>query len=163
MSIDQSCRAHCTSVAQTRRAALCVTRQCHRGRTRTPRRPRVRADAGYSRSISTGCKRKPFGAANSRSDRSDYHGDDARTCQRRRCSRRKSAAVCGTRASRMHGIRNVQLAGSPAVANRPAEAARCLESCASTRTRVYHPNMPDSARTFCAQSKPIPIRDQRQL
>ena len=39
----------------------------------------------------------------------------------------------------MHGIRSVQLAGSPAVASRPAEAARCLEPRASTRTRVYHP------------------------
>jgi hypothetical protein len=28
--------------------------------------------------------------------------------------------------------------GSPAVASRPAEAARCLEPRASTRTRVYH-------------------------
>ena len=34
---------------------------------------------------------------------------------------------------------------------------------ASTWTRVYDPNMPDVARTFCAQSKPIPIRDQCQL
>ena len=39
----------------------------------------------------------------------------------------KPAAASGTRASRMHGIRNVQLAGSPAVASRPAEAARCFE------------------------------------
>jgi len=61
-----------------------------------------------------------------RSDRSDYHGS-ARMGQRRRRSRRKPAAACGTRASRMHDIRNVQLAGSPAVANRPAEAARCFE------------------------------------
>ena len=61
-----------------------------------------------------------------RSDRSDYHGS-ARTCHRRRRSRRKPAAACGTRASRMHGIRSVQLAGSPAVASRPAEAARCFE------------------------------------
>ena len=96
-----------------------------------------------------------------RSDRSDYHGD-ARTCHRRRRSRRKPAAACGRRASRLHGIRNVQLAGSPAVANRPAEAARCLESCASTRTRVCRPNMPELARTFCAQIRPIPIRDQYQ-
>jgi hypothetical protein len=73
-----------------------------------------------------------------RSDRSDYHGS-ARMGQRRRRSRRMPAASCGTRASRMLGIRNVQLAGSPAVANRPAEAARCLESCTSTRKRVHHP------------------------
>jgi hypothetical protein len=61
-----------------------------------------------------------------RSDRSEYHGS-AHTCHRRRRSRRKPAAASGTRASRMHGIRNVQLAGSPAVASRPAEAARCFE------------------------------------
>ena len=61
-----------------------------------------------------------------RSDRNDYHGN-ARTCHRRRRSRRKPAAASGTRGSRMHGIRNVQLAGSPAVASRPAEAARCFE------------------------------------
>ena len=63
----------------------------------------------------------------------------------------------------MLGIRNVQLAGSPAVASRPAEAARCLESRASTPTRVYHPNMPELPRTFCAHSRPIPIRDQCKL
>ena len=97
-----------------------------------------------------------------RSDRNDCDGD-ARTCHRRRRSRRKPAAACGTRASRMHSTRNMLLAGSPAVANRPAEAARCLESRASTRTRVYHPNMPDVARTYCAHSRPIPIRDQCQL
>jgi hypothetical protein len=61
-----------------------------------------------------------------RSDRSDHHGD-ARTRHRRRRSRRKPAAASGSRASRMHGIRNVRLAGSPAVASRPAEAARCFE------------------------------------
>jgi hypothetical protein len=77
-----------------------------------------------------------------RSDRNDCDGD-ARTCHRRRRSRRKCtrkpAAACGTRAFRMHSTRNMRLAGSPAVASRPAEAARCLESRASTRTRVYHP------------------------
>ena len=73
------------------------------------------------------------------------------------------AAACGPRASRMHGIGNVPLAGSPAVASRPVVAARCLESRASPRTRVYHPNMPDVARTYCAHSRPIPIRDQCQL
>ena len=61
-----------------------------------------------------------------RSDRSDCDGD-ARTCHRRRRSRRKPAAACGTRASRMHVIMNMPLAGSPAVASRPAEAARCFE------------------------------------
>ena len=43
---------------------------------------------------------------------------------------------------------------------RPPGASK---SHASTRTRVYHPNMPDVARTSCAQSRPIPIRDQCQL
>jgi hypothetical protein len=62
----------------------------------------------------------------SRLDRSDYHGD-ARTCHRRRRSRRKPAAASGTRPSRMHCIMNMPLAGSPAAANRPAEAARCFE------------------------------------
>ena len=64
---------------------------------------------------------------------------DACTGQRRRRSRRKPTAASGTRPSRMHDIRSTSLAGSPAVANRPAEAARCLESRASPRTRVYHP------------------------
>jgi hypothetical protein len=41
-----------------------------------------------------------------------------------------------------HGIRNVQLAGSPAVASRPAEAVLCLESGVDTRTRVWHRNTP---------------------
>jgi hypothetical protein len=66
-----------------------------------------------------------------------------------RLSRGKPAAACGTRASRMHGVRNAQLAVSPAVANRPAEAALCLESRASTMAHVYHPNM-DFAKTFTA-------------
>ena len=43
---------------------------------------------------------------------------------------------------------------------RPPGASK---SRASTRTRVYDPNMPDAARTFCAQSKLLPIRDQCQL
>ena len=61
----------------------------------------------------------------------------------------------------MHGNRNVQLVGSLAVANRLAEAVLCLESRPSTRTRVYHPNMPDLAIPFCAHSRPMtPIRDQ---
>ena len=63
-----------------------------------------------------------------RSDRNDCDGD-ARTCHRRRRSRRKCTrkptAACGTRAFRMHSTRNMRLAGSPAVASRPAEAARC--------------------------------------
>ena len=53
--------AHCTSVAQTCRAARRVTRHCYRGRTRTSRRPRISGDAGYIRSIPASCTRKPFG------------------------------------------------------------------------------------------------------
>ncbi len=37
----------------------------------------------------------------------------------------------------------MQLAGSLAVANRPAEAGLCLESRASISTRVYYPNYPN--------------------
>ncbi len=82
-----------------------------------------------------------------RSDRNDCDGD-ARTCHRRRRSRRKPAAACWTRASRMHSTRNMRLAGSPAVASRPAEVARCLESRASTRTRVYHPQEAGCGENF---------------
>ena len=72
----------------------------------------------------------------SRSDRSDYHVS-ARTCHRRRRSRRKPAAASGTRPSRMHFIMNMPLAGSPAVASRPAEAARCFEvACEHPDTRL---------------------------
>ena len=98
-----------------------------------------------------------------RSDRSDCDGD-ARTCHRRRRSRREPAAACGTRASRMHSTRNMQLARSPAVASRPAEAARCFEVAFKPPGRASTiRNMPDVARASCAQSEPIPIRDQRQL
>ena len=37
------------------------------------------------------------------------------------------------------------------------------KSHASIWTRIYHPNMLDLARTFCAHSRPIPMRDQHQL
>ncbi len=132
-----------------------MTRQCYRGRTRTSRRPRISRHAGYTQStLLQANKRTSFGAVTS--IRLQDHLGDARTCHRRR-------RACATRASRMLGIRNMQLAGSPAVANRPAEAALCLESRASTRTRVYHPNVPDLARTFRAHGRPIPIRDQCQL
>jgi hypothetical protein len=43
---------------------------------------------------------------------------------------------------------------------RPPGASK---SHASTWTRIYDPNMPDVARTYCAQSKPVPIHDQCQL
>jgi hypothetical protein len=96
------------------------------------RRRRIRPDNSYK------LQAEAIRGLQPRSDRSDYHVSP-RTCHRRRRSRGKHAAACGTRATRMHRIRSVQLAGSPAVANRPAEAARCLESRASSRTRVYHP------------------------
>ena len=53
-------------------------------------------------------------------------------------------------------------------AHQPSRVGRQRPPCAwksraSTRTRVYHPNMPELARTFCAHSRPIPRRDQRPL
>ena len=69
----------------------------------------------------TSCKRKPFGAVISIRSH-DCHGN-ARTCHRRRRSRRTPAAAGGTRASRMHSPRNMQLTCSHAHPNRPAEAA----------------------------------------
>ncbi len=96
-----------------------------------------------------------------RSDRSDYHVS-AHTCHRRRRSRPKPAAACGTRASRMHGIRNVQLAGSPAVASRPAEAARCLEvACEHPDARLrseYARCGENFLRTKQAHTDPRPIQ-----
>jgi hypothetical protein len=67
----------------------------------------------------------------------------------------------------MFGITNVQGPCS-LQAHLPSRVGRqrppgASKSRASTRTRVYDPNMPDAARTFCAQSKPLPIRDQFQL
>jgi hypothetical protein len=50
----------------------------------------------------------------------------------------------GTHASRMHSIRNMQLACSQARPNGQPEATQCLESRASIWTRVYRPKM------FCA-------------
>ncbi len=117
---------------------MTVTRQCYCGRSRTSRRPRIGSDAGCTRSNATRGERKPFGAVTSITSH-DCHGN-ARTCHRWRRSGRKAAAR-GTCASRMHGIRKMQRAGSPAVASRPAAAAGL-----SIWTRVYHPNMPDLAR-----------------
>ena len=149
------------------------TQQCYCGRplARTSRRPRPGSvlrnigytrKKGYTRSIATSCKQKPVlrrplprrtwpGAVIW--IRSHGYYSNARTCHRRRRSRRKPASC-------MHGIRNMQVAGSPAVASRPAEAALCLESRASIWTRGYHPNMPDLARASCAHSRPLPIRGQ---
>ena len=64
----------------------------------------------------------------------------------------------------MHGIRNVQLAGSPAVANRPAEAARCLESRASTQTRVLPSAICQMWRELAAhKASPYQYATQHQL
>ena len=72
--------------------------------------------------------------------------------------RRASGCAWGRRASI---TRNTQLAGSPAVASRPAEAARCLESHASTRTRVYHPQYARRGETLLrtqqAHANPRPM------
>ena len=99
----------------------------------------------------------------SRSDRSDYHVS-ARTCHRRRRSRRKPAAASGTRPSRMHVIMNMPLAGSPAVAIRPAEAARCLEVvCEHPDARLPSAICQMRRELKAPKANPIPIRDQCQL
>ena len=57
-----------------------------------------------------------------------------------------------------------RLAGSPAGANRPAEAALCLESRARISGRALTiRNMPDSAIHFGAHSRPMLIRNECQL
>ena len=70
-------------------------------------------------------------------------------------------------AGRVHPVR-MELGACSLQAHQPSRVGRqrppgASKSRASTRTRVYDPNMPDVARTFCAQSKTIPIRDQCQL
>jgi len=70
-------------------------------------------------------------------------------------------------AGRVHPVR-MALGACSLQAHQPSRVGRqrppgASKLRASTGTRVYHPNMPDAARTFCAQSKPIPIRDQCQL
>ncbi len=122
---------------------MTVTRQSDRGRPRKSQRPRVSRHAGCM-CIATSCKRKPFRAVISFRSH-DYHGN-ARTCHRRRRSRRKPAAARGTCAARMHVIRNMPLAGSPAVASRPAEAARCFE------VMCEHPYTPVTIRIWRERS-----------
>ena len=56
-----------------------------------------------------------------------------------------------------------RLAGSPAGANRPAEAALCLESRATLGRALTIRNMKDSAIPFGGHSRPMPMRDQFQL
>ncbi len=135
--------------------------QRYRGRPRTSRRSRVGRHARYTEKAATGCKRKPFAAIIS--IRSRHCLGNARTCNRRRLSRRKPAAAGRHTSSRVHDVRDMQLAGSPAVVNRPAEAALCLQSCLRVWSRVYHPNMAALARTSLAHRRPLPICDQCQL
>ena len=79
--------------------------------------------------------------------------------------------VAGSRCSRAeqaHPMRTARrvprLADSPADANRPAEAALCLESRARISGRALTiRNMKDSAIPFGAHSRPMPMRDQCQL
>ena len=60
--------------------------------------------------------------------------------------------------------RVTRLAGSPAGANRPAEAVLCLESRARISGRALTiRNMKDSAIPFGGHSRPMPMRDQFQL
>ena len=137
MPIAQSCCAHHIGGANLTSRATCDSPVLPRSFTDVPApsgQRRCRIHPEHCCKLHTEAIR----GLQPRSDRNDCDGD-ARTCHRRRRSRRKPAAACGTRASRMHSTRNVRLAGSPAVASRPAEAARCLEPRASTRTRVYHP------------------------
>ena len=116
------CCAHCTSVVQTCRAALRVTRQL------LPRSPTdVPAPSGRQT-----CRIYPDNCYERQAEA--VRGGDldqiarlpwqrTHICHRRRLSRRTPAAAGGTRASRMHSPRNMQLACSHAHPNRPAEAA----------------------------------------
>jgi hypothetical protein len=82
--------------------------QRYRGRTRMSRCPQLGADARYIQKA-TGCKRKPFGAVISIRSRQCLGNALARTCNRRRLSRRKPASTGGTCASRLHDVRNGRL------------------------------------------------------
>ena len=62
----------------------------------------------------------------------DYHGN-ARKCHRRRRSKRKPAAACGTHVSRMHGIRNMLLAGR---LTPPLRLGRQRLPCAESHVRA---------------------------
>ena len=114
--------AHCTSVAQTCRAARRVTRQLlPRSPTDVPapsgqRRRRIYPDNCYKRQAEA--VRGGDLDQIARLPRQRTH-----TCHRRRLSRRTPAAAGGRRASRMHSTRKMQLACSQAHPNWPAEAA----------------------------------------
>ena len=93
-----------------------------RGRPRTSRRPRVSGDAGCTRSICYELQAEAIRGGDLDLI-AQLRWQHARTCHRRRLSRRKPAAACRTRASRMNSTRKMQLACSQAHPNRPAEAA----------------------------------------
>jgi hypothetical protein len=133
--------------------------QRYRGRPRTSRRPQLGADARYIQKA-TGCKRKPFGAVISIRSRQCLGNALARTCNRRRLSRRKPASAGGTRASRMHDVRN----GS----YQPSRIGRQRLACAYSR--VCASGLVSTIRIWrlwrelpCAHSRPLPICDQCQL
>ena len=91
--------------------------------------------------------------------RSHYYGN-ARTCHRRRRSRRKPAAACGTRASRMHK--------EHAACHHPSQIGRQRLPCAQSHVRASgractFAKMPDVERTFCAQSRPTNMRPMPAL
>ena len=115
------CCAHCTSVAQTCRAALRVTRQL------LPRSPTdVPAPSGQRRRriYPNNCyKRAEAVRGGDRDQIARLPWQRTHICHRRRLSRRTPAAASGTRASHMHSTRKMQLACSQAHPNWPAEAA----------------------------------------
>ena len=114
--------AHCTSVAQTCRAARRVTRQLlPRSPTDDPAPSAQRRCVIYPGN----CYKRQAEAVRggdldqiARLPRQRTH-----ICHRRRLSRRTPAAAGGTRASRMHSTRKMQLACSQAHPHWPAEAA----------------------------------------
>ena len=98
-----------------------------------------------------------------RSDRSDCDGD-ARRCHRRRRSRRMPALLP---AGRVHSVCIAQ--GTCGLqARQPSRAGRQRPPGAESHVRAPGRaftirNMPDVAKTYCAHSRPIPIRDQCKL
>ncbi len=119
---------------------------------RMSRSPPVSSFAGCTQSIATSCMRKPFEAAHLYPliRLHDYSGN-VHTFHRRRRAAHTGYSRAGVSCSRH--------SSSP---TRAAEAALCLEVRASTQNRVYRPDMPDLAITFCAHSRPIPIRQHCQ-
>ena len=143
-----------------RRAALPVTVTRQRSPTDDPAPSGQRRCRAHTRSIATSCKRQPLWLSISIGSH-DYLGN-TRTCQRRQRFRRKPAAASGTRASSMLGIRRLHPAGSPAGRGCPVGRQRLPGGSfagapsPSARRRIWR-------ERFCAHSRSIPIRDQREL